>query len=764
MIRKFADRLSVVALGARHHMGIAVALITIIPALAITYLAFVAPAVTFEIPLLKTLIAAILFASVCSGYFLVVKYPINIVRLRRYLEGMVNGNLPEKVTLLQGMDDIPAIERSLTLIVGQLSRQVQRMEHELSRIEWLLSRNVTPTFTRASRSYSKQSPAERGDNTCRLILDSVGKEVLVDIAGDYLDLLETASVIYEQNGDMALHLMSSEWCRYLDQVSRDKKDPTGASRFHSPTPNGRESPWAKAARLSISTGDPVDMEGHDGLSIFCAPIWRGESVIGAIAFAYGDPPRDGAKLAALAEKYGVPEEALRQKANHYETRPAFIVSLAKNRLLISAKLIGEIVDRRQAEEVLRQSEEELRRHRDHLGELVEERTRELKQANEQLQREVEERRRAEHLKDDFVSTVSHELRTPLAITKEGISLLADAIPGPVNERQAKVLHTAGSNIDRLARIINDLLDISKIEAGRMELHHVRLDLTALVRQTAASIEPLARRKDLELRIDLQESPAEIYADPDRLVQVLTNLLGNAVKFTKAGWISVSVRTTNGEVECAVADTGPGLDENDLPRVFDKFTQFGRVDGAGEKGTGLGLAIARNIVELHGGTIGVESQKGGGARFSFRIPRYSDTSVATTVLGEQISAARNEGKALMLYLLRLESDGPSLSEEEWHARRNQVLKRVTMKGFMRGHDRSYPCGSRDALLVAVIAPADMDAARPRWEAQLARLQEEVRKDSPFRLRSGFAAYPQSGQHANDLLKTAEYELAREPKPV
>ncbi|MGQ9663195.1 MAG: hypothetical protein ACUVWX_12790, partial [Kiritimatiellia bacterium] len=148
---------------------------------------------------------------------------------------------------------------------------------------------------------------------------------------------------------------------------------------------------------------------------------------------------DTEKLAALSEKYGIGFDRLRDVASNYETRPAFIVSLAKNHLLTASRLLGEMIKRREAEAVLKKSEEGLRRHKESLGKIVSRRTAELRETNEQLKREVEQQLRAERVKDNFVSTVSHEMRTPLVITKEGIALLADRITGPLTEKQVKIL-------------------------------------------------------------------------------------------------------------------------------------------------------------------------------------------------------------------------------------------------------------------------------------------------------------------------------------
>lgn len=241
---------------------------------------------------------------------------------------------------------------------------------------------------------------------------------------------------------------------------------------------------------------------------------------------------------------------------------------------------------------------------------------------EQLRLEVEKHIRLEKLKDDFINTVSHELRTPLSITKEAISLVLEKIPGEINAQQAEILNIARNNIERLARIINELLDVSKMEAGKIELQKEEVDLQAIAQATTAAFEAKAKEKGLDLRLDLPEGKTLIWADEDKLTQIFMNLVDNAIKFTPQGFIKIFVEEKEREVLCSVQDTGIGIPADDLSKIFDKFTQFGRKDGPGEKGTGLGLSIVKGLVSLHGGQIWVESELARGTTVSFSLPKLS----------------------------------------------------------------------------------------------------------------------------------------------
>jgi len=248
---------------------------------------------------------------------------------------------------------------------------------------------------------------------------------------------------------------------------------------------------------------------------------------------------------------------------------------------------------------------------------------ERKRMLEELEKKNRELLKLDTLKTEFVSVVSHELRTPLSIIKEGVSLVLDGVIGEINPTQNKILTTSKNNIDRLARIINSLLDISKIESGRVELTKKTVDLRVLIKNVVTLFEAKAKEKGLELKVNLPEKgELNLFVDEDRIIQVFTNLIGNSLKFTEKGHIDISLAQKDKEVEFTVSDTGIGISAEDLPKVFRKFMQFGRIAGDGEKGTGLGLSIAKGLIESHNGRIWVESESGKGTKFIFTLPKAS----------------------------------------------------------------------------------------------------------------------------------------------
>jgi two-component system sensor histidine kinase BarA len=248
-----------------------------------------------------------------------------------------------------------------------------------------------------------------------------------------------------------------------------------------------------------------------------------------------------------------------------------------------------------------------------LEERVLQRTRELQTANDKLLE-------LDRLKSMFVSIVSHELRTPMTSIKGYVENMLDGLTGGLNEKQSRSLERVKHNIDRLTRMINELLDLSKIEAGRMELRLAPVSLMDVAADVVESYQAGARAKSIVLRAGSLQSIPLVNGDADKLHRILTNLVHNAIKFTpQGGEIRVQARITDGAyVELSVIDSGCGISPEERDKVFDKFYWSESIP-VEARGAGLGLAIAKNLVELHGGTIQVESAAGEGSRFSFTIP-------------------------------------------------------------------------------------------------------------------------------------------------
>jgi signal transduction histidine kinase len=215
--------------------------------------------------------------------------------------------------------------------------------------------------------------------------------------------------------------------------------------------------------------------------------------------------------------------------------------------------------------------------------------------------------------------MSHELRTPLNSIIGFTGIVLQEMVGPLNEEQSKQLNMVRSSADHLLSLINDVLDISKIEAGELTVVEEPIDLKTSIRKVSQTVRPLAEKKDLELMISTSPEIGTIHSDARRVEQVILNLLSNAIKFTEQGRILFSCRTAPAGVEFHVTDTGIGISDEDSKKIFKPFQQIDTGLTRMYEGTGLGLAICKKLVERLGGKIWFESEKGRGSTFSFSLP-------------------------------------------------------------------------------------------------------------------------------------------------
>ncbi|HMG78259.1 MAG TPA: GAF domain-containing sensor histidine kinase, partial [Xanthobacteraceae bacterium] len=222
-------------------------------------------------------------------------------------------------------------------------------------------------------------------------------------------------------------------------------------------------------------------------------------------------------------------------------------------------------------------------------------------------------------KSQFLANMSHELRTPLNAIIGYTEMMADGLYGDVGEKAQGVLERVQSNGRHLLGLINDVLDLAKIEAGQLVLAIEDYSVADMVATVTAATESLARAKNLKLGSDVASGLPTGTGDARRLAQVLLNLVGNAIKFTDKGEVSIKASASNDAYNLAVHDTGPGIAEADQTKIFDEFQQADSTQTKAKGGTGLGLSIAKRIIEMHGGTLWVESSLGAGSTFSFTVP-------------------------------------------------------------------------------------------------------------------------------------------------
>ena len=240
-----------------------------------------------------------------------------------------------------------------------------------------------------------------------------------------------------------------------------------------------------------------------------------------------------------------------------------------------------------------------------------------------LLQDVTRLRRFEELKNDVVATVAHEFRTPLTSLRMAVHLCTEEVAGPLTEKQAELLHAAREDCDRLQAMVDDLLDMSKFESGRVELYPLPTPTGVLAESAVEQFKTEAEAKGVRLSADITIPEVKVLADHERIGHVFSNLIGNALRHTQRdGSVTLGASVANGAVRFTVTDTGKGIPKEYQERIFEKFFQ---VPESGPKGTGLGLYIAKEIVRGHGGDIGVESEPGKGSTFWFTLPRETKSA-------------------------------------------------------------------------------------------------------------------------------------------
>lgn len=246
--------------------------------------------------------------------------------------------------------------------------------------------------------------------------------------------------------------------------------------------------------------------------------------------------------------------------------------------------------------------------------------RRLRDEKERAERQKQMAEEKLKIQTEFTSTVSHELRTPLASIKSSIDIMNSGTPGELTDDQKMFLEKVKSNVDRLNRLINDILDLSKMESGKVEMNFEMADVNQIIKETVENQESVAKEKGLVLEMHLEDNLPQISVDSDKLIQVFNNLINNSIKFTDEGRIAVSSKSCRDQniIECCVKDTGIGIKKEHKGKLFEKFQQIG--DSAKQiAGTGLGLAICKEIIKQHGGKIWFESEYGSGTSIYFILP-------------------------------------------------------------------------------------------------------------------------------------------------
>lgn len=383
----------------------------------------------------------------------------------------------------------------------------------------------------------------------------------------------------------------------------------------------------------------------------------------------------------------------------------------------------------------------------------------LKEYATELERANQELRKIDEIKSEFVSVASHELRTPLASIKNAVQLILKGKTGEINENQTKFLQMADRNIDRLTSLLNDLLDLSRIESGKVLMNFKEIGLRSTIEFTLSSFKPQADARSIKLGINVPAELPSVYGDRERLEQILTNLIGNAMKFTtEGGEITVSAIPFNKNknmVAVSVKDSGVGISKDQLEKVFEKFHQVEGSLTRTVQGTGLGLAIAKGLVEASHGSIWAESELGKGSTFTFTLPISEGEKRDLrfrSILDREFQGAIENHTPLTLFLIEVFEMDPDIKDA--------ILKKLEELS------RKCFCRSADILLkrekekiLASLCETDVKGAqviRQRFEEEL---QKEFinGRDVQTIIKMGMATYPEEAFSKRELFRKARERL-------
>lgn len=415
------------------------------------------------------------------------------------------------------------------------------------------------------------------------------------------------------------------------------------------------------------------------------------------------------------------------------------------------------------EEQEKTNQEMARRERILQGLLEDLETSEEKLMKQQESLEAANRRLTElsRLKDEFVASVNHELRTPLTAIREGASLLVDGVAGRLTGFQRELLATVISNADRLAELVNAMLDLSKIEAGRMRLCRRRLDVRELIESLLGRYQNLRSRRILQADLS---AAGEVFADGDRILEVLENLLSNAVKFTQEGGvIQFQVRAQEDSVAVSVTDNGVGIAKEELPRLFQKFSQVDRIEGP-HRGTGLGLALCKELVELHQGSISVVSDSGKGSTFTFTLPMYTP-EFALEVSFKEAAVFARQAQEKSLGVIAIEA-GSFFQRDTREERRSHVERLMDLiRKHLHHDDAVFEVEPNWIVVLAISDPEGVEAILERLKANIPEwITIFPSAKAPFSGRVGVALYPNDGSDIRTLFAKATQAIGQGPSEV
>jgi PAS domain S-box-containing protein len=395
----------------------------------------------------------------------------------------------------------------------------------------------------------------------------------------------------------------------------------------------------------------------------------------------------------------------------------------------------------------------------------------------ELKAEIQEKTRIETLKDELIGVISHELRTPLTIIKSAICNLNDGIVGELTDKQQKIVQTTNRSVDRLARMINNLLDISRLESGRTKVSRKELNLKTIIQDVVFSLEEVGKKKNITFTMQIQDNLAAVFGDPDMMTQLLLNLVNNALRYAKST-IVISAQNKKADqeqvkhelisapdvIQISVIDDGTGIAPKNMKLIFDKFRQVDRPEGgAGYKGTGLGLAICKQIITLHNGRIWAESEFGSGARFHFTIPQYDAHDDFLDAFDVMIKKAQSTDTSISVLIISIENMPDILthaSEKDIAWMMNDISNKIRSKALRTTDFFHFRRDTREFVLVFSDIGSDTIQVISK---RITNLSKDIfvpgnKGKIYINLKMGISVYPEDASTSRELIQHALQSMA------
>lgn len=384
-------------------------------------------------------------------------------------------------------------------------------------------------------------------------------------------------------------------------------------------------------------------------------------------------------------------------------------------------------------------------------------------------RDITDEISAENTKNEFITAISHELCTPLTSIQNSVSNILAGVTGKIADKTRDYLETMKDDCHRFADLINDLLDMAKLEAGNMPIARRVLSLDTLVRNTIREFGQTAQKQGIRLGSEIPHAVTPVYADIRRIRQVLVNLLRNALQFTPAGGqVTVTLFERHNEVVVCMEDTGVGISPEMQKLLFTKFYQIARQAGPGSKGSGLGLAICKGILEIHGGSIWLESEPGQGSRFYFSLPKINPDVILHRHLESLCEESSAAPSRFGLVLIRFETaDGSPVSGEVRDAAGAVISELLTQSRFLLACELDLALQTQDCEAIYIVnqfARQQIDVIYTRVRKMVESRIKKSFSHLPIVPMTALVRYPEEGRSPSKLMTKVQKQIAQFRQPA